>query len=181
MEVDVLSKGKVKGKGKKGPVGSGKGNKGKNHKSNVRCWNCGKSSHYASDCREKWSGDKGSGKSKGCQGKKGTGKGKGKGKLNSVENGIWQEGWWNEEDADGWWKDEQAGSGSSAGRWTANDLTSREPEGPVGAIEVNSVEPRCIKHYRWRQEWLMLNYDSGAAVTALLVAVARNLPVEKRV
>ena len=30
--------------------------------SNVKCWNCGKSARYASDCREKWSGDKGSGK-----------------------------------------------------------------------------------------------------------------------
>ena len=44
--------------------------------------------------REKWSGDKGSGKSKGGKGKKGKGKGKGKGKLNSVENSKWQEGWW---------------------------------------------------------------------------------------
>ena len=104
----------------------------------------------------------GSSKSKGGKGKKG--KGKGKGKLNGVEDSNWQEGWseagtkqgekqsegWrNEEHADGWWKDEQTGSSPSAGWWTANDQTPWEPEGPVGAIEVNSVEPRYIKHDRW--------------------------------
>ena len=135
--------------------------------SNVECWNCGRTGHFASDCRESWSGDKGSGKSKG-KGRQGKGKskGKGKGKLNSVENSNWQEGWlesgtsnrehsedhaegwWNEEHVDGWWKDEQTGSSSSAGWWTANDQTPCEPEGPVGAIEVNSVEPRYIKHDR---------------------------------
>ena len=58
MDVDALSKGKSKGKGKKDP------------------------GDYASD-----SGDKGSGKSKGGKGKvdKGKVKGKGKGKLNSAE------------------------------------------------------------------------------------------------
>ena len=123
------------------------------------------------------------------------GKGKGKGKLNSVENSSWQEGWseagtkqgeeqtegwWNEEHADGWWKDEQTVSSSSARWWTANDQTPWEPEGPVGAIEVNSVEPRYIRHDRWGQEWLMQNGDTGAAVTALPVAVAGDLPLEKR-
>ena len=78
MDVDALNKGKLKGKGKKGPAGSGKGNKGQNQMSNVKCWNWGKSGHYASDCREKWSGDKGSGKSKGSEGKVGKGKVKGK-------------------------------------------------------------------------------------------------------
>ena len=67
MDVDALSKGKSKEIGKKGPVGSGKGNKGQNQMSNVKCWNCGKSGHHASDCRGKWSGDKGSGQSKGGQ------------------------------------------------------------------------------------------------------------------
>ena len=55
MDVDALSKGKSKAKSKKGNVGPGKGNKGQNQMSNVKCWNCGKSGHYASDCREKWS------------------------------------------------------------------------------------------------------------------------------
>ena len=59
MDVDSLSEGKLKGKSKKGNVGSGKGNKGQNQTSNVKCWNCGKSGHYASDCREKWSADRG--------------------------------------------------------------------------------------------------------------------------
>ena len=50
---------------------------------------------------------------------------------------------------------------------TANDQTPWEPEGPVGGFEINSVEPKCIKHDRRRQEWLMLNYD-------------RDLPLVKR-
>ena len=50
MQVDACSKGKRKGK--KGLVGLGKG-KGQNQVSNVKCWNCGKSGHYASDCRER--------------------------------------------------------------------------------------------------------------------------------
>ena len=115
--------------------------------------------------------------------------------MNSVENINWQEGWleagtkqgeeqaegwWNEKHADGWWKDEQTAPSSSAGWWTANDQTLWEPEGSVGAMEVNSVEPTYIKHDRWGQEWLMLNYDSGAAVTALPVAVGGDLPLEKQ-
>ena len=80
MDVDALNIGKSKGNGKKGLVGSGKGNKGQNQMSDVKRWNCGKSGHCASDWREKWSGDKGSGKSKGGKGKVGKGKVKGKGK-----------------------------------------------------------------------------------------------------
>ena len=63
---------------------------------------------------------------------------------------------------------------------TANDQTPWEPEGPVGAFEINGVEQKYIKHDRWGQEWLMQNYDSGAAVTALPVA-AGDPPLEKRV
>ena len=46
MDVDALSKGKMKGQGKKGSVGSGNGNKGQNFMSNVGCWNCGKFCHH---------------------------------------------------------------------------------------------------------------------------------------
>ena len=163
--------------------------------SNVECWNCGRSGDFASDCIENWSGDKGSGKSKGGKGKskgKSKGKGKGKGKLNSVENSYWQEGWleaetsnreqseehaegwWNVEHDDGWWKDEQ--TSSSAGWWTGNDQSLWEPEGPVGSFEINSVEQKHTKHDQWRLEWLMLNCKNSAAVTALLVVVAGDLP-----
>ena len=186
-------------KARKALLAQEKANKGENQMSDVTCWNCGKSGHYASDCREKWSGDKGKGKSKRGEGKVGKGKvkGKGKGKLNSVENSNWQErwletgtshpeqgeehadGWWNEEHVDGWWKDEQT---SSSSEWwmTANDKTPWEPEKPLGGFEINSVEQKYIKHDRWRQEWLMLNYDSGAAVGASPVAVAGDPPLEKR-
>ena len=37
MDVDSLSEGKLKGKSQKGNVGSGKGNKGQNQTSNVKC------------------------------------------------------------------------------------------------------------------------------------------------
>ena len=101
----------------------------------------------------------------------------------------WQEGWLEagtsqshreqkDEHADGWWKttDEQTGSGS--GWWmTANDQTAWR----VGGFEINSAEPKYNKHDRWGgQEWLMLNCDSGAAVTALRVEVSGGLLLEKR-
>ena len=62
---------------------------------------------------------------------------------------------------------------------TANDQTSWEPEEPVGGFEISNVEPKYNKHDRWGREWLMLNSDSGAAVTALPVAEA-GLPLEKQ-
>ena len=63
---------------------------------------------------------------------------------------------------------------------SANDQTAWEPEGPVGGMEMNSIETKYIKQDRWGQEWLMLNYDSGAAVTALPIAVAGELSLEKQ-
>ena len=132
-------------------------------------------------------------RAKGKQGK-GKGKSKGKGKLNSVEN--WQEGWsetgaqgdehaegwtWSGEEAEGWWKATDDQNGSSSGQWmSANDQTAWEPEGPVGGIEMNNIETKYIKQDRWGQEWLMLNCDSGAAVTALPIAVGGDMPLEKR-
>ena len=66
--------------------------------------------------------------------------------------------------------------------WTTTEETPWQPEEPVGGFEVNSLDSssKYIKHDQWGQEWLMLNYDSGAAVTALPVAVAGDLPLEKR-
>ena len=40
MDVDALSKGKSKGRGKKGSPSKGKGSKGQNSTSNVVCWYC---------------------------------------------------------------------------------------------------------------------------------------------
>ena len=86
---------------------------------------------------------------------KGKGKSKGKGKLNSVENWheCWSEtgaqgdehadGWtWSGEQAEQWWKATDDQNGSSSGQWMSAN------------------------------EWLMQNTDSGAAVTALPIAVA---------
>ena len=203
MDVDALSKGRRKGK--KGSSGSGNG-KGQNNTSNVVCWNCGKSGHYEKDCRQKWTQDKGwwgdkgnsrskesNGKSKGTKGK-GKSKSKGQGKLNSVvflqaglsETGAQGDehagGWtWSGEQAEGWWKAADDQNGSSSGQWmSANDQTAWESEGPVGGIEMNSIETKYIKQDQLVQEWLRLNYDSGAAVTALPIAVAGYLPLEKR-
>ena len=92
------------------------------------------------------------------------------------------EGWtWSGEEAEGWWKATDDQNGSSSGQWmSANDQTAWEPEGPVGGIEMNNIETKYIKQDRWGQEWLMLNCDSGAAVTALPIAFAGNLSLEKR-
>ena len=118
MDVDALSKGSGKGKSK----GKGKKGKGQNHMSNVRCWNCGKTGHYARNCSEmSWS------------------RGKDKGKAQGDEHA---DGWtWSGEQSDAWWKttDWKTGPGS---RWwtTANDWTPWEE--PMGQIEINSME-RC--------------------------------------
>ena len=117
MDVDALSKGKSKGKGKKV--------KGQNHTSNVVCWNCGKSGHYAKDCRQKWTQDMWSSR------------GKGKGKVQGYEHA---DGWtWSGEQAEGWWK---ATDGQSSGQWmSANGETAWEPEEPIGGIfEISGTE-----------------------------------------
>ena len=91
------------------------------------------------------------------------------------------EGTWSGEQAEGWWKARDDQNGSSSGQWmSANDQTAWEPEGPVGGIEMNSIETKYIKQDQFGQEWLRLNYDSGAAMTALSIAVAGDLPLEKR-
>ena len=62
---------------------------------------------------------------------------------------------------------------------SANDETAWEPEAPVGGFEMNSIETKNIEQDELGQKWLRLNYDSGAAVTALPIAIAGNLPLEK--
>ena len=54
-----------------------------------------------------------------------------------------------------------------------------EPEEPVGGIEMNSIETKYIEQDGLGQNWLRLNFDSGAAVTALPIAIAGDLPLEK--
>ena len=44
---------------------------------------------------------------------------------------------------------------------------------------MNSIETKYIEQDHLGQKWLRLNYDSGAAATALPIAVAGNLPLEK--
>ena len=58
MDVDALSKGKSKGKAKKGHGGSGKSNKVQNQMIDVEYWNCGRTGHFASDCRDSWLGER---------------------------------------------------------------------------------------------------------------------------
>ena len=61
----------------------------------------------------------------------------------------------------------------------ANDQTAWEPEGPVGGIEMNSIETKYIEQDVLGQNWLRLNYDICAAATALPIAIAGDLPLEK--
>ena len=123
MDVDALSKGKSKGKGKKGSSGKGRGCKGQNNTSNVVWWNCGKSGHCEKDCRQKWTQDKGWSET-GARG---------------YEHAH---GWiWSCEQADGWWKTTAWQTGSASEWWmTANDWTSWETEEPIGGIEISSSE-----------------------------------------
>ena len=136
------------------------------------CWNCGKSGHYEKDSGQKWT------QNKEWSGKKGKSKGKskGKGKLNSVEK--WQEGAHGDEHADGWtgndeqaeewWKPTEDQNGSISAQWmNANDQTAWEP----------SIETKYIEQDELGQNWLRLNYDSGAAATALPIAIAGVLPL----
>ena len=108
--------------------------------------------------------------------------------VQNVEN--WQEGaqgdehadgWtWNDEQAEEWWKATDDQNGSSSVQWTnAKNQTAWEPEGPVGGIEMNSIETKYVEQDELGQKWLRLNYDSGAAVTALPIAIAGDLPLEK--
>ena len=55
----------------------------------------------------------------------------------------------------------------------ANDQTAWEPEGPRGRIEMNSIETKYIDQDELGQNWLRLNYDSGAAATALPIAIEK--------
>ena len=127
---------------------------------------------------KEWSGKKGKSK----------GKRKGKGKLNSYEN--WQEGakgdehangWtWNDEQAEEWWNATGDQNGSSSVQWTnANDQTSWKQEEPIGGIEMKSIETKYIEQDELGHNWLWLNYDSGAAATALPIAIAGDMPLEK--
>ena len=63
-------------------------------------------------------------------------------------------------------------------QWTnANDQT--EPEGPIGRLEINSLETKYIEQDELGLYRSRLNYDSDAAVTALPIAIAGDLPLEK--
>ena len=181
MEVDALSKGKRKGK--KGSSGFGKG---KGQKAcvmlcvgTVASLATMRKTVYRSGHRNtEWSGKKGESK----------GKSKGKGKLNSIEN--WQEDvqgdehadrWtWNDEHTEEWWKAAGDQNGSSSAQWAnANVQTAWEPGRPIGGLEMNSIETKYIEQDGLGQNWLRLNYNSGAAVTALPIVIAGDLPLEK--
>ena len=58
-DVDALSKGKSRRKGKKGSPGKGKGSKGQNNMNNVVYWYCGQYGHNERNCRQKWRENKG--------------------------------------------------------------------------------------------------------------------------
>ena len=94
MDVDALTKGTSKGKVKKGFADSGKWNKGQDHMSNMKCWNCDRAGHYGRDCGENWSKEKTISKGKESKVKsKSKTKGKGKEKLNKKVTVISQARW----------------------------------------------------------------------------------------
>ena len=197
MDVDALvQKGKGSFKGKcnncgrpghkaadcraQGGAGAGKN---KSSASQVQCFACGRRGHYSWECSnskgkgagagkgyEKGSGKGGKDKAKG-KGKKGKGKGK-KGGFSAVE---WeeQEGW-EQEGWDGW--------SSSWSEQPASEPPAKADSHPggIGSLDLNHLESLAesatkvscssMESYKvhWKgSEWLKLNYDSGAATTAI--------------
>ena len=94
MDIGTLVKGnKGKGKGKKGGSNGTTSNQyDDDKKKKTVCWTCGKTGHYALECRS----GQAAGKGKGKKGAKGKGKGKGgKGPINSVDSAnTSDEGWY---------------------------------------------------------------------------------------
>ena len=108
---------------KKGFGGSGKRNKGKDHKNDVKCWNCGKTGHYARNCSERR-----------CS------RGEGKGRPETGTKGCEHaDRWtWSDEHVDGLWKKTDW---QSPGQWmpTMRLLECRRSN---ETSEINSME-RC--------------------------------------
>ena len=159
MNVDALSKGKTKGKGKEGPAGSGKGNKDQNHVNDV-----GKSklnSVESSNWQEHADGwlEEGTSQSHREHAEH----------VDGWRDEEHSDGWWKSSDSDGWWTPSDEQTGSSSGWWaSAGTKTPWEPE-PVCGFEINNIEPKhmpkYIKQDEWGQEWT--------------VSVAENLHLEK--
>ena len=60
--------------------------------------------------------------------------------MSKVTNML-KDGLWSGVQAEGWWKTTDDQNGSSSGQWmSANDQTAWEPAGPVGGVEMNSIE-----------------------------------------
>ena len=155
----------------------------------VQCFACGRYGHYSWECSSSKGKGKGRGagqgyekgsakggkdqnKGKGQGGKKGKGKGK-KGGFSAVE---WeeQEGW-DQEGWDGWWS-------SSWSEQPASEPPAKADQqaGGIGSLDLNHLESLAesvtkmtcssVESYKvqWGgAEWLKLNYDSGAATTAI--------------
>ena len=147
MDVDSFGKGKGKGRGK----GRGKGKQGGAQKFQGTCHNCGKVGHKASECwsKQKDQGAKDKGKSKG-QGKgQAKGKGKGKGKNKSA------------------YALEDAGAPAESGSTGALDMGPLDL-GPLflAGDSAEDVCPLAEANSVSRDEWIRMNLDSGAAVSA---------------
>ena len=153
MDVDGFTKGKGKGKGKgswhtqdgKGSKGNGKGDGkgqgGKPGRFNGNCYNCGKQGHAAKDC---WSRSSGKAKGKGKKGKTAVGSLDTQGQ--EVQGGM-----------------AQAPAGVEA----------------VASLDVGALDQTAVKEAvnlmaltglagaaAGTGQWIKMNYDTGAAVTA---------------
>ena len=187
MEVDALWKG---GKGK----GQNKGNT--QDKSTSQYWVCDGVGHYGRDC---WYTDKDKGKSKGKGGDKGKGggdKGKGKGKSKSYggkSKGKYKGKKLNAVDGETeeHMRECHGEPGGSQG-WTASEWATAsweqqpwEPDDGAGLGGVglggfgDRENPRYVVEYKG-ERWYRLNCDSGAAVTALSVAMGEGLPLHEQ-
>ena len=200
-EVNSMSKGKGKGKGKggkdkgKGKSKDGKG-KGPTHTTasgTKYCSNCNSWTHWTSECWHKGKGnmrDKG-GKDKDGRASKGKGREKGKdnqgkGKSNSGwyhtprwHNGVWSienqfETDWNTSS----WPDEKAHNQAPPQSSTSTpSLGAVEADVPL--YHIGDDDESWKIRYKG-EDWMRINYDTGAAKTALPVSLVKGTELTKK-
>lgn len=197
------NKGKGKGKSEKGGKNKGKGGSG-NGGNFGGCYTCG-GPHYASEC-PKGKG-KGGGKKGGKKGK-GQGNGKaswsnGKGTknqhpINSVDENGWAwvpDEWWGWLSEGGSWQQTAPAAAAAPQQQQPQQQQQQQQQSwataPTGSLDLGSVDAD-ISYYGQvensppgyvvehdGEKWIRFNYDSGAALTALPVALAEGLPLDK--
>ena len=130
------------------------------------------------------------GKGKGDWGKGTKGKGKWGSSIFAVEDlGSSSSDHWGGEPIGGWQEQEQWGAASSGsqvwekGPQQQGDVSSLEGNSwfDLGSIEIGAVEDQPSYRTSWGgEEWIKMNYDSGAQTSALPVEMAEGMRLDKK-